>query len=101
LRGIADALEAVQLEPFLEQSAALTHALADAPGKAPEHMGDRAAVLAEIAAARVQLERGRRLGAALTALIGVAATSDRWPGGYGRDGQPALPAAATAVNERG
>src|SRR5512143_4010429 len=93
LERTGNALSAPRLADLLESEADRAAALTVLPRGDAETGGDRDRVLHELARARQELDRCRRLGASLADTMNQALGD---PGDYGRRGHPGDPVAAAA-----
>jgi hypothetical protein len=100
LDGMADALEGVRFEAFLDSTAAFTAALATCRSGLRIDDSDQAALSLELVGARAQLRRCLRFGSSLDDLIQMTVTPQGLSGGYGRDGQRSAPECTAMVDER-
>jgi hypothetical protein len=93
LEQTGDALATPRVATLLESEAGLAAALAVLPAGHAEFLEDRGRILHELARARQELDRCRRLGTALSDTVTQALGG---PGDYGRDGRQVADAADSA-----
>ena len=86
LARTGDALREPRVDALLDTELGLAAALAVLPGPGA-HIGDqREAILLELAKARAELARCRRLGASLNEAVSISLASQGRSNGYGADG---------------
>jgi hypothetical protein len=101
LARTGDVLREPSVDALLETELGLAAALAVLPSDASSLGDQRDLILAELAKARAELERCRRLGTALTDTVKVSLVAQRRTGDYGADGLELAGGAQRALEARG